>query len=125
MDLYGRSVHLDIHPWAPSPSLQATVPAGAARSRAALGQRGRPCAEVPLAGLHGVGEEVRCVGIGDHLPTRRLDALPLNRIPGDVLHFRAYNQHIIVINSEEAATELLERRSVIYSSRLFVPMWDL
>ena len=49
----------------------------------------------------------------------------LCQITGDLLHFRAYNQHIIVLNSEETAVELLERRSAIYSSRPFVPMWDL
>lgn len=36
---------------------------------------------------------------------------------GDVMYVRALDQNIIVLNSKEAAIELLERRSAIYSHR--------
>ena len=41
---------------------------------------------------------------------------------GDVVHVNALGQHIIILNSLQAAKELLERRSSIYSSRPCVPM---
>jgi hypothetical protein len=42
---------------------------------------------------------------------------------GDVVHVRALGQHIIILNSIEAANELLDRRSTIYSDRPFIPMY--
>ena len=41
---------------------------------------------------------------------------------GDVVHVNALGRHIIILNSVQAAKELLERRSGIYSSRPYVPM---
>ena len=41
---------------------------------------------------------------------------------GDVVHVNALGQHIIVLSSVQAAKELLERRSSIYSGRPCVPM---
>jgi hypothetical protein len=37
--------------------------------------------------------------------------------PGDVIYLNAAGQSIIVINSQKAAVELLDRRAVIYSCR--------
>ena len=45
---------------------------------------------------------------------------------GDVMHFRIMNQHVVVVSSLEAATELFERRGTVYSDRfLSVMMGDL
>jgi hypothetical protein len=41
---------------------------------------------------------------------------------GDVVHVNALGQHIIILNSMEAANELLDQRSTIYSSRPYIPM---
>ncbi|KAJ7575542.1 cytochrome P450 [Mycena floridula] len=48
---------------------------------------------------------------------------------GDLVHFRIFNQHFIILNSVEVATNLLTKRSAIYSDRPTVPMvgltgWD-
>jgi hypothetical protein len=37
--------------------------------------------------------------------------------PGDVIYLNAAGQSIIVINSQKAAVELLDRRAMIYSDR--------
>ncbi|KAJ6508461.1 cytochrome P450 [Mycena sanguinolenta] len=48
---------------------------------------------------------------------------------GDVVHAQAFGQHILILNSVKAATELLEKRAIIYSDRSTIPMiplmgWD-
>ncbi|TFK53785.1 cytochrome P450 [Heliocybe sulcata] len=44
---------------------------------------------------------------------------------GDLIHFTAFGQHIIVINSAKVANDLFERRSNIYSDKPHVPMVNL
>ncbi|KAJ7578116.1 cytochrome P450 [Mycena floridula] len=44
---------------------------------------------------------------------------------GPVMHFRIFNQHILVLNTVEAANELLSHRSALYSDRPSFPMADL
>ncbi|KJA19119.1 hypothetical protein HYPSUDRAFT_44581 [Hypholoma sublateritium FD-334 SS-4] len=44
---------------------------------------------------------------------------------GSILYLRTFGQQIIILDSLEDATELLERRSKSYSSRPIVPMYDL
>jgi hypothetical protein len=41
---------------------------------------------------------------------------------GDVVHVHALGRHFIILNSIEAANELLDQRSAIYSDRPFIPM---
>ena len=41
---------------------------------------------------------------------------------GDVVHVTTFGIHIIILNSIEACTELLERRSAIYSDRPYFSM---
>ncbi|TCD70033.1 hypothetical protein EIP91_005285 [Steccherinum ochraceum] len=41
---------------------------------------------------------------------------------GDIFYFRVLSSDVVVVNSFEAAHELLENRSAIYSSRPWVPM---
>jgi hypothetical protein len=41
---------------------------------------------------------------------------------GDVVHVNMLGQHLIILNSIEAANELLDQRSAIYSDRPFIPM---
>lgn len=36
---------------------------------------------------------------------------------GDVMHLKVLSHNIIVLNSVEAATDLLEKRSALYSDR--------
>ncbi|KAF7348409.1 O-methylsterigmatocystin oxidoreductase [Mycena sanguinolenta] len=48
---------------------------------------------------------------------------------GDVVHAQVFGQHILILNSIKAATELLEKRAIIYSDRARIPMvpltgWD-
>ena len=44
---------------------------------------------------------------------------------GDVLHLSVLGKSIVVLNTEEAAFELLDKRSAIYSDRPRFPMQDL
>ncbi|KJA21666.1 hypothetical protein HYPSUDRAFT_687551 [Hypholoma sublateritium FD-334 SS-4] len=44
---------------------------------------------------------------------------------GDILHFRVYDKHTVVLNSYEDNVELLDKRSAIYSDRPYMPMVDL
>ena len=41
----------------------------------------------------------------------------LNILLGDVIHLSALGDHVVYVNSFAAATELLEKRSSIYSAR--------
>ena len=43
----------------------------------------------------------------------------------DVLHLKLFSQHFIVLNSNEAVCDLLEKRSNIYSDRVSRPMESL
>ncbi|KAF8869037.1 cytochrome P450 [Infundibulicybe gibba] len=43
----------------------------------------------------------------------------------DILHAEAFGQHIIILNSLEAATDIMERRAAKYSSRPSIPMLEL
>lgn len=38
-------------------------------------------------------------------------------ISGDIVHVTVLGQHIVMLNSAKAVTDLLERRSAVYSSR--------
>lgn len=49
----------------------------------------------------------------------------LPELLGDVIHFRIFGQHTILLNSIEAVDDLLEKKSNIYSSRPHVEMIDL
>ncbi|KAF7348396.1 O-methylsterigmatocystin oxidoreductase [Mycena sanguinolenta] len=44
---------------------------------------------------------------------------------GDVVHAQVFGQHILILNSIKAATELLEKRATIYSDRPSIPMVSL
>ena len=46
-------------------------------------------------------------------------------ITGDLLHFNVLGSHVIVVNSEEIANDLLEKRSGIYSDRPEMPLMDM
>ncbi|KAF8868692.1 cytochrome P450 [Infundibulicybe gibba] len=43
----------------------------------------------------------------------------------DILHAEALGQHIIILNSREAAVDIMERRAANYSSRPSLPMLEL
>lgn len=45
--------------------------------------------------------------------------------PGDVVYLRILNRPIIVLNSAEAATELLEKRGENYSDRPNIPIFHM
>lgn len=45
---------------------------------------------------------------------------------GDIMHFSVMNQHVIVLSSLEAVTELFEKQGAVYSDRfLSVMIGDL
>ncbi|KAF8964419.1 cytochrome P450 [Flammula alnicola] len=44
---------------------------------------------------------------------------------GDIVHFRAFGQHVVLLNSFNGATELLEKRSNNYSARPYISMINL
>jgi cytochrome P450 len=44
---------------------------------------------------------------------------------GDVLSFRVFGQVIIVLNSVQAAKDLFEKRSQIYSDRPVIPFYEM
>lgn len=45
-----------------------------------------------------------------------------SKIYGDVIHLTALGKHILILNSFEAAKELLDQKSAIYSDRPYFPM---
>ena len=45
-------------------------------------------------------------------------------LPGDVFSIRVPGKTIIVLNSEKAAHDLLEKRSAIYSDRVRLAYYD-
>ncbi|KAF7348414.1 O-methylsterigmatocystin oxidoreductase [Mycena sanguinolenta] len=44
---------------------------------------------------------------------------------GDVVHLQVFGNHILILNSAKAATELLEKRAILYSDRPTIPMVPL
>ncbi|KAF7346479.1 Cytochrome p450 [Mycena sanguinolenta] len=44
---------------------------------------------------------------------------------GDVMHVQMFGEHILILNSVKAATELLEKRAPLYSDRPTIPMLPL
>ncbi|KAI0712389.1 cytochrome P450 [Earliella scabrosa] len=46
----------------------------------------------------------------------------LSRIYGNIMYFRVLGRSIIVLNDEQTAIDLLEKRSAIYSSRVYSPV---
>ncbi|KJA21678.1 hypothetical protein HYPSUDRAFT_688337 [Hypholoma sublateritium FD-334 SS-4] len=44
---------------------------------------------------------------------------------GDILHYRVYNKHTVILHSYDDNVELLDKRSAIYSDRPRIPMLDL
>ena len=46
-------------------------------------------------------------------------------LTGDVIHLDILGQSIIVLNSQEAATDLLDKRSAKYSDRPSFPIFHL
>ncbi|KAJ6605697.1 cytochrome P450 [Mycena sp. CBHHK59/15] len=44
---------------------------------------------------------------------------------GDIVHARVFGQHVILVNSLEAASDLFDKRAHIYSDRPVTPMIDL
>ncbi|KAF7348420.1 hypothetical protein MSAN_01796300 [Mycena sanguinolenta] len=44
---------------------------------------------------------------------------------GDIMHAQVFGQHILILNSIKAATELLEKRAIIYSDRSRIPIVSL
>ena len=45
--------------------------------------------------------------------------------PGDIIHYRVFNKHTIVLNSYEDVAELLDNRSSIYADRPRLPVMVL
>ena len=56
---------------------------------------------------------------------RSLTTYPLNSSLGDIVYLNICKQPMIVLGSHEAATELLDKRSAIYSDRPLSPMVEL
>ena len=46
-------------------------------------------------------------------------------MPGNILSFQIFGQVIVVLNSAEAAKDLLEKRSAIYSDRPVLPILEM
>ncbi|KAF7348418.1 Cytochrome P450 [Mycena sanguinolenta] len=44
---------------------------------------------------------------------------------GDIVHAQMFGNHILILNSVKAATELLEKRAILYSDRPAIPMIPL
>ncbi len=44
---------------------------------------------------------------------------------GDIIHYRTYNKHTVVLNAYDDNVELLDKRSLIYSDRPYFAMMDL
>ncbi|OAX39032.1 hypothetical protein K503DRAFT_799959 [Rhizopogon vinicolor AM-OR11-026] len=44
---------------------------------------------------------------------------------GDILHIEVLGKHIIVLNSTKTATEILDKKSSVYSDRPVFPMAEL
>lgn len=65
-----------------------------------------------MAVVHELGENIRY--LRDNIWSLVSADLP---VPGELVYSRLLNQEVIVINSEELAKDLLERRSSNYSDR--------
>ncbi|KJA21688.1 hypothetical protein HYPSUDRAFT_67609 [Hypholoma sublateritium FD-334 SS-4] len=44
---------------------------------------------------------------------------------GDIIHYRTYNKHTVVLNAYDDNVELLDKRSLIYSDRPYLAIMDL
>jgi hypothetical protein len=49
----------------------------------------------------------------------------IDTFTGDLVHASAFGMHVVVVNSREAAEELLEKRPKIYNDRPEVPIVDV
>lgn len=49
----------------------------------------------------------------------------MTMLSGDIVHFRTFFEHFILVSSHEAAADLFEKRSYIYASRPFSMMLEL
>jgi hypothetical protein len=46
-------------------------------------------------------------------------------ILGDIIHMSALSKHIVVLHKKDDITELMEKRSRIYSNRPWIPVAEL
>lgn len=44
---------------------------------------------------------------------------------GDIIHFRVFNEHTLILNSLDDTIELFEKQSKVYSDRPVVPIVDM
>ncbi|KAI0777247.1 CyP450 monooxygenase [Trametes elegans] len=67
------------------------------------------------------------IGNALDIPTQNAGARfrELNKTHGDLVYLDAAGQPMLVLGSHEAAVELLEKRSTIYSDRVYSPMVEL
>jgi hypothetical protein len=57
---------------------------------------------------------------------KRIPGLELKScLSGEVVHAQVFRDHLLIVNSVKAATELFERRARIYSDRPTIPMIPL
>lgn len=72
-----------------------------------------------MADFHEVERNLWCAILAIIIPQR--DSTN-QRVAGDLIYIRKFGNPILVLNSMEAANELLDKRSVIYSSRPYRTM---
>ncbi|PPQ94347.1 hypothetical protein CVT25_000402 [Psilocybe cyanescens] len=60
-----------------------------------------------------------------HNPKSQLDYAHSSHPLGDIIHFRVFGQHMVVLKTLDLARELLEKRSTVYSDRPYNAMIDL
>lgn len=57
--------------------------------------------------------------------SQSISIIPNHTLAGDVVHFRTFFEHFILVSSRDAAVELFEKRSYIYAGRPFSTMLEL
>ncbi len=62
--------------------------------------------------------------LNSKLPSRKRLKILLKKL-GDIIHMSAMNNHIVVLHKMEDITELMEKRSAIYSSRPWIPAAEM
>ncbi|KAF7288359.1 Cytochrome P450 [Mycena chlorophos] len=121
-----RSAAGDILGWFVGPVSATTLPTGStALSTAYSAPRTRPnCGDtyiVPVARVHEIGTALRLVSVLLYAAW----AHALTEQTGPLVHVEAFNTHVFIVNSLKIARELFEKRSLVYSSRPWVPMFEL
>lgn len=109
---------------------QAALPPWPTRQGITFRKHARYSGSTSMAYIHGMGKKIWCVvrlvtGEHDWLSLWYPSVCIQYHGVGNILHYRVYDKHFVILNSLEDSVELLEKRSGIYSDRPYMPMLEL